>query len=150
MVFEGSIMEYVSWSNRFKSYLIDLFINYTFVGLIYYIINQSVDLLEMMVYVRLFAIIYFPVLLYLNNGRTIGGLMFKIKVLQSDGRKLGLWKSFLRSTILFVSIAPRDSFYVATILFIIGSIRIRNKMPYSEKRQTLWDTYPRTIVVNDR
>ena len=87
------------------------------------------------------------------KGKTVGKLLFKIRVISEDGKNINIKRCFLRSTpiVLFFcwAIFPKALVLLHYINFGFSSLYLLNKEPYKSKGKTFWDLASRTIVIEE-
>ena len=140
-------MKFAFWWKRFAAYLIDAAIIYSIIYMIYKILYSTVVLKYFFYFSGLFAIFYFSLFLLFNKGQTIGGLFLRIKYVGEQGEKPTTLRTIGAGILSTVFLVPLGINIFFILFLIIDSLRIRNKSPYQEKRQTSLDVITKTSCV---
>lgn len=114
------VINFASQIKRIFARLFDFFIIFLFFIFIKINLNlKNIKYIEILIYflIILFLIIFFQIIIpYLNNGKTIGKYIFKIKIINKDNEKLSIFFLIFREFFIFLILMLSFIFWIIFLL----------------------------------
>lgn len=138
-----------SIKRRFCAFLVDFLIIHGSSYLFLAIFKLERDLQSLLLAAFLFSFLYFVVFWSVSKGKSIGALIFKIKISSEDSSHLKwrqiIWRAFDKS----IFIAPGSLLIIWAVINIYLSVRLLKNESFNKRKQVLWDIHSKTVVLRD-
>ena len=141
---------YTNLNKRFLAFIIDVFLIYCLSYIGFFVLDLMLDFRNIMLCSGFISLFYFILFWVKFHGRTPATFFLGIQLVSDDGNSVTFKNAFLRAGALFTFIAPVGIIIFLTLLNIIETLVYMRKSPYKENKQTVWDVFSHTYVVEGK